>query len=280
MNKTIFIIAIVFAALIGGGYLLINKNPQIKSLAEKYGVIDAPDLNPLPASYNAVFCIFDPSGSGKSTYSVPIISVEFIQQLISSIADKGYGELWLTYVDRSAMNNKVLHFIIPEKMKSFEPPVRKTGELKGEFDRRLAVFRADSIKINKLINEEMNNYSKSKALFLKECNEMIIKGYTPKKSYEDYSDVVGSLNAASRSLRTVVNDTLHFSSILLISDGVQDIPSDDLKQQLKEMPKDVILVLVNHSGSANSIIAEKAIEVDNLDRGIEKTMRVYNHLKH
>ena len=42
MNKTIFIIAIVFAGLLGGGYLLINTNPQLKKMAEKYGIIDAP----------------------------------------------------------------------------------------------------------------------------------------------------------------------------------------------------------------------------------------------
>lgn len=280
MNKTIFIIAIVFAALIGGGYLLINSNPQFKSMAEKYRIIDASAPTPVPGSYNAVFCIFDPSGSGKSTYSVPIISVDFVQQLISSIAEKGYGELWLTYVDRSALNNKVLHFVIPEKMKSFEPPVRKSGELKGEFDKRLAAFRSDSIKNVALIEKDSNNYGKSKALFLKECGEMIAKGYATKKRYEDYSDVIGSLNAAIRSLMTVDADSLHFRSILLLSDGVQDIPEDNPKQQLKEIPEDVLLVTVNHSGSENSVVAGRSLEVDNLDRGIEKIIRVYKPKNH
>lgn len=280
MNKTIFIIAIVIAVLIGAGYFLINSNPELKTKAIKFGIIDAPATIPAPANYNAVFCIFDPSGSGKSTYSVPIITVDFIRQLISAIAEKGYGELWLTFIDRSALNNKVLHFTIPEKMKSFEPPVRKAGELKGEFDKQLADFRAVSAKNASKMEVELQNYNASREIFLKECSEMIASGYAPKKSYEDYSDVIGSLNSAIRSLATVDSDSLHFRSILLLSDGVQDIPAGDPKQSLKEIPDEVLVVTVNHSGSVNSVVAGHSIEVDNLDRGIEKIIRVYKPLNH
>ena len=155
--------------------------------------------------------------------------------------------------------------------------MRKSGELKGEFDKRLAAFRSDSVKNAALIEEELKSSDKSKGLFLKDCREMISKGYSTKKQSEDYSDVIGSLNAAIRSLTTVENDSLHFRSILLISDGVQDIPPDDSKQQLKAIPNDVALVLVNYSGSVNSIVAGNSIEVDNLDRALEKIIRVYNH---
>ncbi len=278
MNRTNFIIAFVIAAILGGSYLVIKFNPQlqskpwIKPIAEVYGLIKEPVV---PESYNAVFCIFDPSGSGKSTYSVPIITVDFIQQMISSIADKGHGELWLTFVDRCALNNKVLHFSIPEKMKAFEPPVRKAGQLKGEYDRELAEFRTDSAKNASKMTAELQNYNEAKEKFLKECSEMITKGYAPKKSYEDYSDVIGSLNAAFRSLATLDSDSLHFRSILLISDGVQDIPASDTKQQLREIPSDILLVTVNNSGSMNSVVAGSSVEVDNLDRGLDKIIRVY-----
>lgn len=275
MNKTIFIIALVFAIIIGGGYFLINSNPQMKLMAEKIGVINAPAPTPIPANYNAVFCIFDVSGSGKSIYSVPIITVDFIRQIISAIAGKGYGELWLTFVDRSALNNKVLHFTVPEKMNSFEYPIRNSGERKGEFDKRLAAFRADSIKNVSELAVEQQNYNTSKDLFLKQCSDMIVSGYALKERNEDYSDVIGSLNAAIRSLATVDSDSLHFRSILLLSDGVQDIPAGDTKQQLKEIPDDVLLVTVNNSGSVNSVVAGTSVEVDNLDRGLDKIIRVY-----
>ena len=219
MNKTIFIIAFVIAAILGGGYFLIKYNPQIQSkpwikpIAEMYGLVEEPIV---PETYNAVFCIFDPSGSGKSTYSVPIITVDFIKQLISSIAEKGIGELWLTFVDRSALNNKVLHFSVPEKMKSFEAPIRNSGERKGEFDKRLAEFKADSVKNVSKLDVELQDCNASKGLFLRQCSEMIGSGYAPKKLKEDYSDVIGSLNAAIRSLATVDSDSLHFRLRILM----------------------------------------------------------------
>lgn len=278
MNRTIFIIAFVITGILGGSYLVIRFNPQlqskpwIKPIAEVYGLVEA---TVVPESYNAVFLIGDGSGSGKSTYSVPIITVNFIKEMIAAIANKGHGELWLTFVDRSALNNKVLHFTIPEKMKSFEPPVRKAGELKGEYDRSLAEFKADSAKNASKMEVELQNYNATKDIFLKECSEMIAAGYAPKKRYEDYSDVIGSLNAAVRSLATLDSDSTHFRSILLISDGVQDVPGGDTKQKLNEIPADVILVIVNHGGSLNSVVAGKSTEVDNLDRGLEKVIQVY-----
>lgn len=283
MNKSIFIIAAIITAVLGGSYLIIELNPQlqskpwIKPIAEVYGLVEKPVI---PESYNAVFCIFDPSGSGKSTYSVPIITVDFIRQIISGIAEKGSGELWLTFVDRSALNNNVLHFTIPEKMKTFEPPVRKPGQLKGEYDRELAEFMADSAKNTSKMTVELQNYNEAKEKFLKECSEMITKGYSPKKPSEDYSDVIGSLNAAVRSMATLDSDSLHFRSVLLISDGVQDVPTADTKQQLKKIPADVLLVTVNNSGSVNSVVAGTSIEVDNLDRGLEKIIRVYKPKNH
>ena len=109
---------------------------------------------------------------------------------------------------------------------------------------------------------------------------MINNGYAPKKADEDYSDVIGSLNAAARSLATIDSDSVHFRSILLISDGVQDIPAGDTKQKLNEIPHDIVLVTVNHGGSLNSVVAGKSIEVDNLDRGLEKIIRVYKPKNH
>lgn len=278
MSTGIFKIAIVIVTILGGCYLLLKFNPQlqlkpwIKPIYEIYGLVEEPVV---PEIYNAVFCIFDPSGSGKSTYSVPIISVYFIKQLIAVIAEKGHGEIWLTFIDRSALNNKVLHFTIPEKMKAFEPPVRKAGQLKGEYDRNLEEFRADSTKNASKMVAELQNYNEAKDKFLMECSEMIDKGYAPKKTYEDYSDIIGSLNAAVRSLETVDSDSIHFRSILLISDGVQDVPACDTKQHLKKIPDDVMMVTVNFGGSLNSVIAGKSVEVDNLDRGLEKIIRDY-----
>ncbi|HBG62230.1 MAG: hypothetical protein A2266_09235 [Bacteroidetes bacterium RIFOXYA12_FULL_40_10] len=278
MNRTIFIIACVFTAILGGSYLLIKFNPQlqskpwIKQIAEVYGLIN---MDETPENYNAVFCIFDPSGSGRVTYGVPIITVDYIKQIISAIENKGNGELWLTFVDRSALNNKVLHFTIPKTMKLLRTPIREAFQLKGEYDKKLADFKADSTRNAAKYESELHNYNEAKEKFLDECREMITKGYEQKKPYEDYSDVIGSLNAAIRSLRTIESDSTSFLSILLISDGVQDIPASDVKQELKEIPEHILLVTVNYSGSLESVVAGYSLEVDNLDRGLEKVIRVY-----
>ncbi|GAB1472705.1 hypothetical protein MASR2M69_01460 [Bacteroidota bacterium] len=173
------------------------------------------------------------------------------------------------------MSYLILHFTIPEKINAFEPPARKAGQLKGVYDRELTEFHTDSAKNASKMSVELQNYNDAKEKFLKECSEMISKGYAPKNAFEDYSDVIGSINAALRSLATLDSDSTHFLSILLISDGVQDVPSGDTMQQLNEIPGNVKFVTVSHSGSLNSVFAGKSTEVDNLDRGLEKVIRVY-----
>lgn len=279
MNKTIFIIAISLTALFGGGYLLINSNPLLKGKAERIGILQSPQV-PIPKSYNAVFCIFDPSGSGKSTYSVPEITSEYIQTIIARIAKSGSGDFWLTYIDANGNNNKVLHFEIPENTSTLVRPVRNTGERKGDFDKRLNKFREDSIKNGIKKVHEAEEYEVSKSNFLLQCQNMILLAYQPKKLGQDFSDVVGSLNAAIRSLSTISSDSTHFRSILLISDGVQDTPALNPPPALNQIPKDIRIVTVNHSGSTDNVLEGRTIEVDNLDRGLEKIITIYKPIIH
>ena len=59
----------------------------------------------------------------------------------------------------------------------------------------------------------------------------------------------------------------------MISDGVQDLPKGTTSQRLSEIPKDIKVVQVNQSGSNHNIVAGRAIEVDNLDRGLLQTVQ-------
>ncbi len=275
MNKILLIIAIIVAALIGGGYLLISTNPELKAQAQKMGIIDAPTPAPVPLSSNAVFIIFDPSGSGTSSYSVPRISTAYIITVIDSIAQHGNGELWLTFIDKNGNNNKVLHFEVANAPGTIQKPVRKSGERKGDYDKRVAKFETDSLNDAKNIAAFAQAFEEKKKQFLADCQAMIDAGYTPKKSWEDYSDCIGSLNAGLRSLETVEHDTLHFRSIIFISDGVQDLPAGAAPQKLNAIPEDIKVVTVNHSGSKNNVVKGRTIEVDNLDRGLEKAIQFY-----
>lgn len=279
MNKTVLIIAIVIAAIFGGGFLLINSNPALKAQAEKIGIIDKPAPPEVAPSSNAVFIIFDPSGSGTSSYSVPKISTEYITKLIDCIAELGNGDLWLTYVDKDSKNNKVLHFDVAKTPSTMQRPNRQSGERKGEYDRRVAKFESDSVKEAKEIAAYTQVYEERQMQFLSECQGMIDAGYAPKKSGEDFSDCIGSLNTALRSLATVQHDSINFRSILFISDGVQDLKAGAAKQKLKTIPEDIKVVTISHSGSKNNVVAGRSIEVENLDRGLEKAVQFYSPLK-
>lgn len=280
MNKAIFTIAFVITLIIGAAYFLVKSNPELtnspwlKPIANIFSLVEE---QVVPDNYNAVFCIFDPSGSGRSTYGVPRISVEFINQVIAEIAEKGHGDLWLSFIDRSALNNKILHFTIPPQTNNSLAPERKPGQLKGEYDKLLAEYRADSILNASQLSSDTKRYVELKEKFLKDCHEMIAAEYAPKKSVEDYSDVVGSLNAALRSLATVPFDSVHFRSILLISDGIHDLPRGDVGQQLGEIPEDIRIVTINYGGSKHSVVAGLSVEMENLDRGLKNIVRVYNH---
>lgn len=279
MNKTILIIAIVVAALIGGGYYLIQSNPEAKAQAEKYGIVDAPPPAPVPPVSNSVFIIFDPSGSGSTSYSVPRIDTNYINQVIAQIQAIGYGDVWLTYIDMNGSNNDVLHFPIPKVIAKLEMPTRKSGERKGDFDKRMAEFQRDSASKAKEIAEAWQTFEAEKKKFIAACQKMITMGYGPKKPGTDYSDCIGSINAALRSVETIKPDTLHFRSLLFISDGEQSNRYDTPRGTLGKLPAGLTIVTVNHSGSKHNILQGHTIETDNLDRAMEHIIHKYKPLK-
>ena len=274
MNKTIFIIAFTLTGLFGLGYYFISTNHEMKNLAEKMGLIEIPKKI-IPQSYNAVFVIFDPSGSGRSTYSVPRITTGFINNLIDSIETKGSGDLWLSYISRSAYNTNVLHFAIPKMPVALQPPVRQAGERLGEFHLRQQKFSQDSLLHTTEIQKALKNFDNTKNRILKACDKMISQAYAPKKPGQDYSDIIGSLNAAVRVFSTVPHDSTHFRSILLISDGVQDVPKSDPHETLSPIPVDVLTIEINHSGSRNDLLAGKSVEFSSLERARIAIIRTY-----
>lgn len=269
MNKPILIIAAIMTTLIVAGAYLINTNPNAKALAQKYGIIDAPQTASVPPVSNSVFIIFDPSGSGHTSYSVPQIDTNYINQVTSKIQSNGSGDVWLTYIDMNGNNNDVLHLSIPKSITGIERPVRKSGERKGDYDKRLATFMQDSSARAEEIAAYWKTYKSEKENFITDCQEMIASGYEPKKPGTDYSDCIGSINAALRSLKTVQHDSLHFRCILFISDGVQDLPSGETMQKIDSIPNDIQVITVNHSGSKENVLHGHTIEVDNLDRAMQ-----------
>lgn len=276
MNKTIFIIGLVIAIFIGTFFLLTKVNPEVKKMAEQIGLLDTPKFV-APTSSNSIFVIFDPSGSGRDTYSVPRINVDFISDLLDSISAHGTGNLWVTYISRSAFNTNVLHYEINAEVKPLVAPVRQAGQRLGDFNRQLVVYKKDSILHQVKVNTSIKRQNEDRKLFLDACQDMISEAYGPKKPGQDYSDIIGAINTALRAFSTIAYDSTHFRAILLISDGVQDVPKSDPHQVLRNLPQDILTIEVNHTGSRNDIMLGKALQVDNLQAGAEKIIRSYKH---
>lgn len=274
MNTKTIITTIAIGVLIIGSVYFYFTNDAFRGKVNETLAIEATQPPPVVSSYNAVFVVFDPSGSGIYSYSVPRITTSFINSLIDRML-QGYGELWLTYIVKDAFKNKVLHFSIPKPPQAPARPVRFAGEAKYKFNMRMEQFNLDSLNYAKELFVYHESLNKMKQGFFAECQTMIDAGYARKKPGEDYSDVIGSLNAAIRSLATVHVDSIHFRSILLISDGEQDLPPGSEPKTLNPIPDDVRITMVNHSGSKNSAVAGRAAEVDNLDRALEMVIQAY-----
>ncbi len=274
MNRPILIIALVIALIASGGYYIIHHNPKVEAWGKEVGLIKAPEVE-TPPSYNAVFIIFDPSGSGNSTYSVPRITCSFISQVIDKIQEAGSGEIWLTFIDMNASNNLVLHLTIPAEVKDLTAPTRTTGERKADFDKRIVEFKRDSLDRLQKNAGMRNKFESEKKQFIADCQSMIDKGYAPKLKGTDYSDVIGSLNTGLRSLATIPYDTIHFRSLVMISDGVQSYRFDTPKEPLNQIPTDITVVTVNHSGSKNNVLQGRNIELDNLDRVLNIAVTIF-----
>jgi len=261
------LITILVVLLLAAGAYFFFTNDTVHNTITK-ALINEPEIHSPVTSSNAVFVIFDPSGSGTTTFNVPRITIEFISNLIDNIMAKGNGEIWLTYIDDYSYNNDVLHFeILGAPSKPFEPH-RYAGEAMYKFNDRQAQYEKDTAEYAKVEMEFHASFQISKATFLEHCKRMIDEKYKPKRPGTDWSDIVGALNSAVRSLKTVQQDSAHFRGVLLISDGVQDLPKGTTSQRLSDIPKDIKVVQVNQSGSNHNIVAGRAIEVDNLDRGL------------
>jgi len=272
--KTLIVSIAVVAVLIGGGYFYFT-NDSFKGKVDEVLSNGTVQVQPPPPSYNAVFIIFDPSGSGFHSYSVPRITTDFVTSLIDRISEVGYGEIWLTFVAKDAFKVKVLHFSIPEPPKRPTMPVRLAGEAKYKFNERAANYNLDSLNYAKELFIYHESLNKRKQALISDCQAMIDAGYSKKKPGEDWSDVIGSINAATRSLATVLADSIHYRSILMIGDGEQDLPPGLEPKSLNSIPDDVKIVMVNHSGSQKNVLSGRAVEVDNLDRALHLTVQSY-----
>lgn len=253
-----------FAVTMWAFMVLVSGCGEVGEYAKKMVTPKKHEIQPVRRT--AVVDIIDGSGSGSSTYSVPHLSTENIAERIDGIRKAGEGDYWVTFIDMDARNNKVLHFSVaplPEK------PVFSEigGEINKERDERFDKYKKAINTYSKDSLEVIREFQQSKKAFLDSCAVFLEYGYRKKTKGTDFSDIIGSLNAAFRSLATIENNGNTRKFIVLISDGVQETPHLKSQPVLENTPSDIKIIQVSHSGSGNqNILKGKSTEIDNLDR--------------
>ncbi len=263
LQKSIAAMATVIT--LGGSYYYATNSTVRDKTQTFLGVKEKEGSKPI---YNGCFVIFDPSGSTSSTYSVPKIDTTYVKLLVEKIRENGYGEVWVTFIDKDAFNNPIVYFNVTEQPAKLELPVRIPGESRIAFNKRKDVYAkgmksyvATSLKYQAKFQAEL-------AKFLTDCNSIIQKEYGVRPRNEDWSDIIGSVNAATRTFSTIAPDSVHFRSVLLVSDGIQSQPVGAQSKPLDAIPSDVKVVTVNNGGSPLSIMSGRATEVENLERAL------------
>jgi hypothetical protein len=263
LHKSIAAVATVIT--LGGSYYYAT-NCTVRDKTQTFlGVKEKEGSKPI---YNGCFVIFDPSGSTSSTYSVPKIDTTYVKQFVEKIRENGDGDIWVTFIDQEAFNNQILYFKVAGKPVKLEAPVRHPGESRIVFNNREAEYKMeikaseeDAEKAQQLFLSQLSSY-------LADCNDMIQKQYASRSKSADWSDISGSMNAATRTFSTVAPDSVHFRSVLLVSDGVQSLPKGVQSKPLDAIPSDVKVVTVNNGGSPLNIMRGRATEVENLQRAL------------
>jgi len=268
------ITGVTITASLGAGVYFYTTNPGVK---EAVGSFVAPlfgfDMQESAKSvHNACFMIIDGSGSGRSSFAVPQVDTTYVKQVLDKIRKNGTGELWLTYIDASALNNEVLYFAIPEKRVAPVQPERQGGESMRAFSERTQAYEKDLEKYRAEAPEAEKQYESELRQFLQKCQGMISEAYAPKAKHEDFSDVTGSVNAALRTFGTVDADLVHHRTVLVISDGMQSLPAGVKSASLGDIPEDINIVLCNAGGSPDHVLNGRVLEVESLARALTQAI--------
>jgi hypothetical protein len=274
ISKIGFSILILIFITAPAGYFYYTDS-DFKSSVHKLINSKSSDNPKHEAVHNSVFAIFDPSGSGRNTYSVPRIDTAYVKKLIKRIRDNGSGDLWVSYIDKDALNNNVLHISVARAPVKPQKPERTAGEPRIKFNERTAEYEKAIDGYQRQIEHSNQAFEGKVNQFAKEVQRMIKKAYAPKKSGDDYSDVIGSINTGNRALSSIDTADTNFRTLLLISDGVQDLKPGSKPTELKAIPSDIQMITVNHSGSDKNVVARRTINLATLDQALSKSIQTF-----
>lgn len=163
---------------------------------------------------------------------VPQISSSEVVELAKMLANKGVGNLYLSYVDANCDNNKVAIFDWHKKR-----PIEleaKPGYMKmSEYKKIEEKYQSDTLSYSSSLVDAIG-------MFSRDCERTCNIAYSDEVAKQKKgSDVNGAINQAIRLLRANEQQS-DFSFIILVSDGC-----DNVGKELAFFPQSTQLLLVN-----------------------------------
>lgn len=163
---------------------------------------------------------------------VPQISSSEVVELAKMLANKGVGNLYLSYVDANCDNNKVAIFDWHKKR-----PIElgaKPGYMKmSEYRKITKQYQTDSLSYSSSLVDAIGTLSR-------DCERICNIAYSDEVAKQkNGSDVNGAINQAIRLLRANEQQS-DYSYIILVSDGC-----DNVGKELAFFPQSTQLLLIN-----------------------------------
>ena len=180
------------------------------------------DSNASISHYNLCL-ILDGTDRLSNQAGVPIVSSDEIVEFVKMFANNGTGSFYLSYVDNNCDNNRVAVF--EWDMKKPTEIGRKPGHVKvAEYDAMKSANEMEMAAYSEALNDALE-------LFAKECETICKSAYSDiVAKQKNGSDVTGAINQAIRLLKANQEES-DFSSIILVSDGCDNVGKqlDDLQ---------------------------------------------------
>lgn len=268
-------IAIIVIAIAATGSYFYFTNSKFKNAANQFveNNITGKEAVPPAASIKYlrdVYYVADGTGSGYTQYSVPKVEIPHLSRMADSIHQHGGGRLWLGYVDNDSKNNQCIYLLIPGIISKEPGPSVVTGETSFEADdkkkaweKRTANFTQDSVT-------HETAYQKAKEKFLGDCDLLLTKKvYVPGSSQNQWSDVIGSLNASFKTFKTISDTIPAYKYVVAFSDLQHDAPRLKPAGKLDSIPNGVKLIAVNPSPGSSKKCTQQVIELEAPERVFE-----------
>ena len=266
MKKVITILSLV--VLVGGAAIAYFMNGTARILIDKHllGKMDPPP----PAVIEPerwVYVLADGTGSTNTTYAIPKVTKEWLSEMLTTMYQQTGGKLFLSHIDKDSRNNQVLYLAVPKQISIDQEPIRESGEVSFDFQKRLTKWRESVAKAQKDSTATAKEFQLRKQEFLTAADEFLNTKVYIKSPDNNWTDVIGILNA---SFITLENDNTSKAKKYVVgfSDFVQDAPH--LKSmKLDSIPVSVQLMAVNPVQNSSRKITDQVTEYEHPNRVTE-----------